>query len=175
MNLPENYLESALFEFGRYKSLGDKTFAQLNDEDILWQYADTDNSISQIVKHLSGNLLSRWTNFLAEDGEKAWGDRDKEFENPFTAKTKMLAAWEKGWQCLVNALALVNENNFDSIIKIRNEEHTILEAINRQLAHYAKHVGQIVLLGKMIKGENWVSLSIPKGKSQIFNKEMFKK
>ncbi len=173
MDFAQNYLESMLFEFRRYKTMGDATFAQLEDSDILWRYHDHDNSISQLVKHLSGNMLSRWTNFLSEDGEKPWRDRDTEFVEPFTTKEAMCAAWENGWQCLFDALGLVNPDNFNTMIKIRNEEHTLVEAINRQLAHYASHVGQIVLLGKMIKGDNWVSLSIPKGQSAAFNSKKF--
>lgn len=173
MNFTENFLESARFEFQRSKTLGDKTFAQLGEADILWKYQETDNSISQIVKHISGNMLSRWTNFLSEDGEKPWRHRDTEFEEPFTTKTEMIAAWEKGWQCLFDAIASINSDNFNSLVKIRNDDHTIVEAVNRQLAHYANHVGQIVLLGKMIKKDNWVSLSIPKGESAVFNTKKF--
>ena len=174
MNFPENYLKSANFEFHRYKSLGDKTFAQLDEDDILWKYSESDNCIAQIVKHLVGNMLSRWTNFLSEDGEKPWRHRETEFQVPYTSKNEMLSAWEKGWQCLFDALESVNSENFGTIIKIRNEPHTILEATNRQLAHYANHVGQIIFLGKMIKGDDWVSLSIPKGGSEKFNAEKFK-
>jgi hypothetical protein len=170
MTHQKNFIKSALFEFRRYKNLGDNTFTQLNDKELLWKYNETDNSISQIVKHISGNMLSRWTNFLTEDGEKSWRNRDTEFVHPFALKTEMVAAWEKGWDCLFEALATVNTNNFNASIKIRNEEHTIIEAVNRQLAHYANHVGQIVLLGKMIKGSQWVSLSVPKNESQAFNK-----
>ena len=173
MDFVKNYLDSSRFEFGRYKTLSDKTFTQLGESDILWKYQEEDNSISQIVKHVSGNMLSRWTNFLSEDGEKPWRHRDTEFEEPFTTKTEMIAAWEKGWQCIFDAIASINSDNFNSLVKIRNEEHTIVEAINRQLAHYANHVGQIVLLGKMIKGDSWVSLSVPKGESEVFNKEKF--
>jgi len=175
MEFAKNYLDSALYEFHRYKTMGDKTFAQLSEEDILWKYHVEDNSISQIVKHLAGNMLSRWTNFLTEDGEKSWRHRDTEFEDPFTTKTKMVAAWEKGWQCLFDALDTLTSKNFNSRIKIRDEDHTIVEAVNRQLAHYASHVGQIVFMGKMIKGDKWVSLSIPKGESEVFNKEKFNK
>jgi hypothetical protein len=173
MDFVKNYLDSSRFEFGRYKTLGDKTFAQLDESDILWKYQEENNSISQIVKHISGNMLSRWTNFLSEDGEKPWRHRDTEFEEPFTTKTEMIAAWEKGWQCLFDAIASINSDNFNRLVKIRNEEHTIAEAVNRQLAHYANHVGQIVLLGKMIKGDRWVSLSVPKGESEVLNKEKF--
>jgi hypothetical protein len=173
MDFAKNYLNNVLFEFRRYKTMGDKTFAQLGESDILWKYREEDNSISQIVKHISGNMLSRWTNFLSEDGEKPWRHRDSEFEKPFITKTEMIAAWEKGWQCLLETITSINSDNFNRLVKIRNEEHTIVEAVNRQLAHYATHVGQIVLLGKMIKGGSWVSLSIPKGELEFFNKEKF--
>lgn len=175
MNYPENYLKSALFEFRRYKTLGERTFAQLSENELHRKHSKNDNSIALIVKHMVGNMLSRWTNFLTEDGEKAWRNREEEFESPYTTKDNMLVAWENGWQCLFEALESVNATNFDTIIKISGEDHTIIEATNRQLAHYANHVGQIVLLGKMIKGAEWVSLSIPKGGSSNFNETMFKK
>ena len=170
----ENYLNSILFEFKRYKTLGDATFHQLTDADVLWKYNKEDNCIAQIVNHISGNMLSRWTNFLIEDGEKKWRQRENEFADSVNTKHEMIATWEQGWQCLFTALGSLNSENFDATIKIRSEEHTIVEAINRQLAHYANHIGQIVLLGKMIKGSNWNSLSIPKGGSDAFNKSTFK-
>ncbi|RDY58327.1 DUF1572 family protein [Flagellimonas nanhaiensis] len=175
MNFIENYLSSAKFEFQRYKTMGDKTFAQLSEPEIHWKYQETDNSIAIIVKHMVGNMLSRWTNFLTEDGEKTWRNREMEFEGPYSAKTDMLVAWEKGWKCLFDALESVTPSNFESKVKIRNEEHTIIEAVNRQLAHYSSHVGQIVFLGKMVKGAEWTSLSIPKGGSEAFNQKMFGK
>ncbi len=175
MNFQENYLTNIKFEFQRYKALGDKTFEQLTEEDIHWKYAEADNSIAIIVKHLSGNMLSRWTNFLVEDGEKTWRNREMEFEEPYTSKTDMISAWNQGWECVFDALKTINESNFDTKVKIRGEEHTIVEAANRQLGHYASHVGQIVFLGKMIRGEDWKSLSIPKGGSEAFNKKMFGK
>ena len=170
MTHSENYLKSAIFEFKRYKLYGEKTFAQLDEEDIHWKYSETDNSIAIIVKHIVGNMLSRFTNFLTEDGEKKWRNRDSEFENPYANIADMKASWEKGWQCLFNALDSVNKDNFDTRIKIRNEDHTITDALNRQLAHYSSHVGQIMLIGKMIRGSTWQSLSIPKGQSEAFNK-----
>ncbi|WP_289062076.1 DUF1572 family protein [uncultured Zobellia sp.] len=175
MNYPETFIKSALFEFNRYKTMGDRTFEQLSEEDIHWKLNENDNSVALIVKHMSGNMLSRWTNFLTEDGEKPWRNREDEFENPSTTKTEMLAAWESGWQCLFNALNSVSTEKFDTVIKIRNENHSIVQAVHRQLAHYSGHVGQIVLLGKMIKGTAWVSLSIPKGHSDQYNKNMFEK
>ncbi len=174
MNYPGNFIESAIFEFNRYKTMGDRTFEQLSEEDIHWKLNESDNSIALIVKHMCGNMLSRWTNFLTEDGEKPWRNREDDFENPSTTKTEMLAAWESGWQCLFDALKSVSAENFDTVIKIRNEDHSIVEAVHRQLAHYSGHVGQIVLLGKIIKAEKWASLSIPKGHSEDFNKNMFK-
>ena len=175
MNFFENYLKSVVFEFRRYKTLGDKSFAQLEEDEILWRKGSDDNSISQIVKHLSGNMLSRWTNFLTEDGEKPWRNREQEFQQPYSSKQEMMVAWEKGWTCLFNALESISEQDYNRLLKIRNEEHTIIEAINRQLAHYANHIGQIVLLAKMIKGTSWQSPSIPKGGSEDFNKQKFGK
>lgn len=175
MTFQEDYIKSAIFEFHRYKTLGDKTFTQLSDGDLLWKHGEEDNSIAQIVKHLSGNMLSRWTNFLTEDGEKEWRNRELEFVDPSKTRSEMLEIWEKSWQCLFDALHTIEDSNFDTKIKIRNESHSIVQAINRQLAHYANHVGQIVLLGKMIKGKDWVSLSIPKGGSQAFNATKFKR
>ncbi len=173
MNFEDYYLKSALYEFNRYKTLGDKTFAQLSEQEVQWSYLENENSISQIVKHIVGNMLSRWTNFLTEDGEKSWRNRDKEFVNPYTSKEEMIVAWEKGWKCLFDAMNTINETNFSSKVYIRGEAHTIVDAVNRQLAHYASHVGQIVLLGKMQKGSEWKSLSIPKGESKAFNAKKF--
>lgn len=165
----ESYIHSARFEFERYKTFGDSTFEQLSEEDIHRTINKGDNSIALIVKHVSGNMFSRWTNFLTEDGEKVWRNRENEFSNPYTNKAEMLKYWNLGWDCLFSALNQVNDSNFETIIKIRNENHTIVEAVNRQLAHYAGHVGQIILLGKICKGPDWISLSIPKGQSQAFN------
>ena len=133
------------------------------------------NSISIIVKHIVANMLSRWTNFLTEDGEKEWRHRDQEFINSFETKAELIEAWNKGWNCLFEAITPLNENHLEQIIYIRNQGHTVTEAINRQATHYAYHVGQIVFLGKLIKGENWQSLSIPKGESITYNKEKFSK
>ncbi|MCW3105140.1 MAG: hypothetical protein JWO09_3580 [Bacteroidetes bacterium] len=169
------YLESVTKQFEYYKSLGDKTIAQLPAEKLSWQYNAESNSIATIVKHLSGNMLSRWTDFLTTDGEKEWRQRDNEFENDMSSKEDIIATWEKGWKCLFDALASVNDDELDKIIYIRNQGHTVMEAINRQLAHYPYHVGQMVFIGKMILDESWQSLSIPRGKSGAFNAEKFSK
>lgn len=161
------------FEFERYKTYGDKTFKQLSIEDFFWRSSETDNNIAIIIKHLAGNMLSRWTNFLTEDGEKSWRNRDDEFEEPPKSKEEILELWEKGWRCLFRALSDINESNFDTLLKIRSQNHTIPEALNRQLAHYASHIGQIVYLGKMIKKEDWISPTISKGQSKAFNQKMF--
>lgn len=173
MGYQKNFIESARFEFHRYQTLGEGTFVQLDDTDIHWRYRKTDNSIGIIVKHMVGNMRSRWTNFLKEDGEKVWRNREKEFEDGYASKKEMLIAWHEGWACLYQALDAINSENFDTPIRIRAEQHTLVEAVHRQLAHYSNHVGQIVFVGKMIKGEEWKSLSIPKGGSAAFNKEKF--
>ncbi|MEM8508348.1 MAG: DUF1572 family protein [Bacteroidota bacterium] len=175
MNFVQNYLDNVIFEFNRYKNYGDVTFAQLTSQELYWRPSVNDNSIAIIVNHMAGNMVSRWTNFLSEDGEKAFRHRDREFETPPTQVKALFSLWEQGWTTLFDALKELNSSNFDSQIKIRGEIHTIPEAVNRQLAHYSSHVGQIVYLGKMIKGADWQSLSIPKGQSETFNKKMFGK
>jgi len=168
-----NFLQSTIKQFTYYKMLGDKTFDQLVDEDLFWQSPSENNSIAIIVNHLHGNMQSRWTNFLTTDGEKDFRNRDQEFENLIKTRSELIANWSEGWQTLFTALDSVDEENFDQLVYIRNQGHTIVEAINRQLAHYAYHVGQIVLIGQMRRGKDWQSLSIPKGKSKIYNEKKF--
>ena len=167
------YLESVTKQFEYYKLLGEKTMAQLPDEKLFWQSNEESNSIATIVKHLGGNMLSRWTDFLTSDGEKSWRNRDAEFENDLQTKDAVMKLWNDGWNCFFDALRSLKEEDLGRIIYIRNQGHTVMEAINRQLAHYPYHIGQIVFVGKMIAGENWQSLSIPKGKSGAFNAEKF--
>jgi len=170
-----DYLISARKQFEYYKSLGDKTFSQLEDEELFHQFNPESNSISTIVKHLWGNMLSRWTDFLSSDGEKEWRKRDEEFLNDISTREQMLQLWEEGWTCLFAALDQIDDSNFSSTIYIRNQGHSVVEAINRQLAHYAYHVGQIVFLGKIFKSDDWNSLSIPRGNSSDYNAEKFSK
>lgn len=169
------YLESTRKQFEYYKMLGEKTIAQLTDEQLFWQYNKESNSIAMIVKHLWGNMRSRWTDFLTSDGEKEWRNREAEFENDIIDRADLLSKWNEGWECLFTALESLNETNWNSIIYIRNQGHSVTEAINRQLAHYPYHVGQIVYIGKMITDEKWESLSIPRGKSQAYNADKFAK
>jgi len=168
-----DYLDSVKKQFQYYKMLGDKTFSQLNEDALFWQFNEDSNSIAIIVSHLSGNMLSRWTDFLTSDGEKEWRNRDEEFEPRISSRNELLEKWEQGWNCLFNAIDPLTPTDLSRIIYIRNQGHTVLEAINRQLAHYPYHVGQIVMLGKMLAKDGWQSLSIPKGKSQAYNNDKF--
>lgn len=167
-----HYLNSVIKRFLNYKSLGDKTFDQLTEVDFFWQYNDQSNSIAIIVQHLWGNMLSRWTNFLTEDGEKEWRDRDTEFEKVVRSKEEVIKKWDAGWECLLLALNSLAEEDLDKMVHIRKEPLIVTDAINRQLAHYSYHVGQIVFIGKMLLNGRWVSLSIPKGDSKTFNNKM---
>jgi hypothetical protein len=162
-------------QFDYYKLVGDKSFEQLTFQDMLWKPNEASNSVSIIVKHMVGNMLSRWTNFLTEDGEKGWRHRDQEFIESYKNKEELIAAWENGWECLFNAISNLSDQDMSRIVYIRNEGHLVSEAIFRQLGHYPYHIGQIAYLGKMIKGEKWKSLSIPKGQSTTYNKEKFSK
>ncbi|MDG5491422.1 DUF1572 domain-containing protein [Psychroserpens sp. SPM9] len=173
--MENSYLISVTKQFEYYKSLGDKTITALTFDEIKHEFAEDSNSIAIIVKHMVGNMLSRWTHFLTEDGEKEWRQRDAEFEDSFKSKAEVLHYWNHGWACLFDAITPLTANDLERIIYIRNQGHTVTEAINRQLAHYAYHVGQLVFLGKLNQGKNWKSLSIPKGKSATYNQEKFSK
>ncbi len=173
--MTNNYLVSVKKQFEYYKILGDKTFSQLQDEKLFWQYNEDSNSIAIIVKHLWGNMLSRWTDFLTTDGEKKWRNRDSEFENNISTRQEMIEKWEEGWKCLFFALNGLTTEDLQKEIYIRNQGHSVEEAINRQLAHYPYHIGQIVFIGKMASENNWTSLSIPKGNSILYNTDKFSK
>lgn len=173
--MANDFLDSAIKQFEYYKLLGEKTFEQLTDEQLFVQVNEESNSIATIVKHLWGNMLSRWTDFLTTDGEKEWRQRDAEFENDITTRSELLEKWNEGWNCLFNALKPLSETDLSKEIFIRNQGHSVTEAINRQLAHYPYHIGQIVFLGKLLCNENWTSLSIPRGNSDNYNAEKFSK
>ena len=173
--MENNFINSVEKEFLNYKILAEKTFEQLSDEQLFWQYNAESNSVAAIVKHLSGNMRSRWTDFMRSDGEKPWRNRDQEFEIESSSRQDMLSQWESGWACLFTALHGIQEDQLVQTIFIRQEQHTVMEAIHRQLAHYLSHIGQIVFIGKMLKGTQWQNLSIPKGQSAAFNKAMHDK
>lgn len=171
----DGYLQSVKKQFSYYKALAEKTFAQLTEEQLFWQYNEESNSIAIIAKHLAGNMLSRWTDIFNTDGEKEWRNRDAEFENDFQSKVELIESWNKGWNIFQTTLESLKDEDLEKVIYIRNQGHTVLEAINRQLAHYPYHVGQIVFIGKMICNQNWESLSIPRNTSVDYNQNMFNK
>lgn len=175
MEITNIYLESVKKQILYYKTIADKAIAQLEPEQLFISSNEDTNSISVIVKHMAGNMLSRWTDFLTSDGEKEWRNRDAEFENEITNKEELLALWEKGWKCFLDAINALQPENLSQIIYIRNEGQTVVEAINRQLAHYPYHIGQIVFYAKMLKNDAWDSLSIPKNKSNEYNADKFSK
>jgi hypothetical protein len=169
----QNFLESSLKLFRYYKGLGEKAIAQLDDKQVMHKPNDASNSIALIVHHLSGNMLSRFSDFLTTDGEKPWRNREKEFDEAYPDKAAMMKAWDDGWKCLFSALEPLKPADLGIVIYIRNEGQTVLEAIQRQLAHYASHIGQIIYQAKILKGEEFKSLSIAKGGSAAFNQGKF--
>jgi Protein of unknown function (DUF1572) len=168
--LGQHYLEDALQTFRDYKKLGERAFAQLSDEDFFRTIDEESNSIAVIMKHLAGNMISRWTDFLTTDGEKPDRNRDMEFVMlPETTRDEMLAYWEKGWQTVFAAIEPLKPDDLMRTVTIRGQDHTVMQAINRQISHYANHIGQIVYLAKHFKSKDWQTLSVPKNKSAEFN------
>jgi len=160
-----------LFEY--YKDLGEKAIAQVSDDALFWMPDQKSNSISVIVKHLHGNMMSRWTDFLTTDGEKPWRERDDEFEETLQSRDEMMSLWDEGWACVFDALKSVQPADLLKTVYIRNMGQTAEEAIMRQLAHYAYHTGQIVYLCRLANEGNWKSLTIPKNESKNYNSEKF--
>ncbi len=173
MSIKRIFLDSVIKRFKDQKELGDKTFDQLNDQQMHVSPNEASNSIAVIVQHLHGNMLSRWTNFLTEDGEKSWRQRDDEFEVHHFSKEQLIDKWNEGWKVFLNSLESLEEDDLLITITIRNQALTVVDAINRQMTHYSYHVGQIVYLGRWMKDGEWKSLSIPKGASQEFNNSMY--
>ena len=173
--IEQNFLESSIKFFEYYKKLGEGAIAQLTDSEVLYQPNEASNSIALIVHHISGNMLSRFTDFLTTDGEKPWRNREQEFNESYRDKKTMMQAWENGWECLFKALKDLQPSDLSKIIYIRNEGQTVLEAIQRQLAHYPHHIGQILFQAKVLKGSAFKSLSIPKGNSESYNQSKFAK
>jgi Protein of unknown function (DUF1572) len=166
----QNYLDDARSALKAYKKLAEKAIAQLNDEEFFVTIDEESNSVAVVMKHMAGNMFSRWTDFLTSDGEKPNRNRDMEFViEPQTTKDDVLAYWERGWACVFEALEPLRPEDCEKKVMIRGEEHTIVQAINRQLMHYSYHIGQIVFLAKHFRSAEWQSLSIPKNRSADFN------
>ena len=172
-NSMETYLSSAVKQFRYYKMLGEKAMEQLTEEQLFWQYNEESNSIAVLVHHLAGNMLSRFTDFLTTDGEKPWRNRDAEFINPFRSREELMNRWNEGWECLLKTLEQLTAEDMERVICIRNDGHTVVEAVNRQLAHYPYHIGQMVFIAKMLKNEEWQTLSIARNKSTDYNSRKF--
>ena len=169
-SLAGHFLEDAVQTFRDYKKLADKALAQLKDDEFFAALDEEANSVGVIIKHMAGNMLSRWTDFLTSDGEKPDRNRDLEFVlSPETTREELLAYWERGWRCVFDAVEPLRPEDAGRKVLIRGEEHTVVQAINRQLTHYAYHTGQIVFLAKHFRSAEWKSLSIPRNRSAEFN------
>ncbi len=168
-----NYLDCCIRQFEYYKLLAEKAMDQLEEDALFKKFSSESNSISILVQHLHGNMISRWTDFLHTDGEKSWRNRDAEFEDHIQKRDELMLKWNEGWTCVLNALKNLQVEDLSKSIYIRNMEHTVVEAICRQLAHYAYHVGQIIFISKMIVNDHWETLSIAKGNSEAYNNQKF--
>jgi Protein of unknown function (DUF1572) len=167
-----SYVEDSLAVFRQYKKLAERAIEQVQDEELVRVLDDEMNSIAIIVKHMAGNMRSRFTDFLTSDGEKPNRDRDSEFVDPPNSRPELLALWEEGWRCLFSAIEPLSDHDLSRTVTIRGEAHSVMQAINRQLAHYAYHTGQIVMLGKHFRSTAWKSLTVPRGKSGEFNQRV---
>jgi hypothetical protein len=167
-----SYIEDSLALFRQYKRLAEGAMAQVTDEQLFATLDAESNSIAIIVKHITGNMRSRWTDFLTTDGEKPDRDRDSEFVDPPATRKALLDAWEDSWARLFQALESLSETDLGRTVTIRGEAHSVMQAVNRQVAHYGLHVGQIVLLAKHFACDRWKSLSIPKTRSAEFNAQV---
>lgn len=165
MSFESGFLKDSIKRFKYYKELGDNSFAQLEEKDFFYQPNEASNTIAVIIQHMYGNMMSRWTNFLTEDGEKEWRKRDAEFEHMTMTKEDLLSFWNAGWNCLIQTLESLQPEDLQKQVTIRTEPLKVYDAILRQLAHYPYHVGQIVYISRMIRDTAWQSLSIPKGGS----------
>jgi hypothetical protein len=167
-----SYLKDSLSLFRKYKDLAESAMAQVTDTQLFFTPDEESNSIAVIVKHMAGNLRSRWTDFLTTDGEKPWRDRETEFSGAEQSRESLMAEWNGAWDCLFTALEPLTDADLGRKVTIRSEAHSVMQAINRQLAHYSYHVGQIVWLAKHYQSSNWKPLTIPKGQSNAFNERV---
>jgi len=172
LRLTTSYLEDSLSLFRYYKNLAEKAMEQLPDEQLFTVLDDEMNSIAVIVNHMTSNMRSRWTDFLTTDGEKPDRNRDREFSDPPVSRQALMDLWNGGWSCLFSALEPLSEQDLGRTVTIRGEPHSVTQAINRQVAHYAYHCGQIVFVAKHFRGREWKSLSIPRGESRAFNERV---
>ncbi|KAB2452183.1 DUF1572 domain-containing protein [Bacillus sp. CH126_4D] len=165
MDIGREYLQCAISNFKATKKQGERVLSQLSYEQIEWSSHEETNSIAIIIKHLHGNMRSRWTDFLTADGEKIDRNRDAEFEGGYSSKEEVIASWNKGWEYLFKMMYMLTPEHLLQTVYIRGEAHTVMQAIERQISHYALHIGQIIFIGKMLKENEWECLSIPKGQS----------
>ena len=172
LELTTSYLKDSLTLFRYYKKLAERAMEQVSDEQLSAVLDSEMNSIAIIVKHMAGNMRSRWTDFLISDGEKADRNRDSEFEKPAPSRADLMNLWENGWNCVFTALEPLSDSDMDRTVTIRGEAHSVMQAVNRQIAHYAYHCGQIVFLAKHLQAKQWKSLSVPRGKSEVFNQKV---
>jgi len=172
VELTTSYLKDSADVLRYYKRLGERAMEQAPDPGLFATLDAESNSIAIVVKHMHGNMRSRWTDFLSSDGEKPDRNRDTEFEAPPKSRAELMALWEAGWKLIFDALAPLTEGDLNRTVYIRTEAHSVMQAINRQLAHYAYHTGQIVHLAKHFAGSNWKALTVPRGKSAEFNAKM---
>ena len=175
MSIESGYLQSVRKQFLYYKTLAEKAMEQLDEPQLFEVSNSNTNSIAIIVKHMSGNMLSRWTDIFTSDGEKEWRNRDAEFEDSIHSRQQLLEVWQLGWDRFLNTLNSLTPEQLSTIIYIRNEGHTVVDAINRQLAHYSYHIGQIVFYAKLLSTAEWNTLSIAKNRSADYNKNKFTK
>jgi hypothetical protein len=167
-----SHLADSISLFRYYKNLAERAMAHLSDDHLLYASDEECNSVAIIVKHLAGNMRSRWTDFLTTDGEKPDRNRDTEFEDPPKDRQQLMQLWEEGWACLLGALESLDDSQLGQQVLIRGEAHSVMQAINRQLCHYSYHVGQIVAFAKQGRKGDWVSLSVPRGESAEFNERV---
>jgi len=169
LDLASHYIDEARRQMGGYKRMGEGAMAQLRDDDFFLTLDPESNSVAILVRHLAGNMRSRFTDFLSSDGEKPDRFRDREFEvSGATTQADVMRWWEEGWACVLTAIDALKPEDVTRTVTIRGEPHTVLQAINRQIAHYAAHIGQIVFLAKHLRSSEWKTLTIPRGKSEEF-------
>ncbi|MGP8253249.1 MAG: DUF1572 domain-containing protein [Terracidiphilus sp.] len=167
-----SYLKDSLTIFRYYKRLAERALEQVSDADLFTELGPETNSIAMVIKHLAGNMRSRWTDFLTTDGEKPDRNRDSEFESTPQTRSELLATWEQGWECLFTAIDPLTDDDLARTVFIRGEAHSVMQAINRQVAHYQYHIGQIALLARHFAGDRWQSLTIPRKQSAEFNRRV---